>query len=294
MTQPSEPAPWGDFHEAQAPLASGAVPAAPQHDRDFDRDFDHDRDRDVEALVVPWTARQTWIGVGLTLGPWLLLALATLALAARTPSSAQLRSLSPLEDAVGGVLAFGVTSVLEATFLAAPLVFALRTRPAGSGAIEALRALGFRRFDWRVAALWVVIAAGLGFAASSLYDQVKGPLGLQTNTDTLAEQIKVMPLTTLGLLLAGALVAPLCEEVFFRGFLLPGAARSMPVWAAIIVSSALFGIAHADLGSLAPLIVIGLLLGVVRYKTRSLWPPIFLHTLNNAIALIALLPLLPR
>jgi membrane protease YdiL (CAAX protease family) len=123
---------------------------------------------------------------------------------------------------------------------------------------------------------------------------VKGPLGLQTNTDTLAEQIKVMPLTTLGLLLAGALVAPVCEEVFFRGYLLPGIARSMHVWAAIVVSSALFGIAHADLGSLAPLVVIGLLLGVVRYKTRSLWPSIFLHTLNNTAALIALLPLLPR
>jgi membrane protease YdiL (CAAX protease family) len=250
-------------------------------------------DSDDAALRVPWTARQTWIGVGITLGPWLVLALATLTLthgASNTPT----RALTPLEDAVGGVLAFGVTAALEATFLVAPLIFALRTRPAGSGVIEALRALGFRRFDWRVAALWVVIAGALGYAASALYDVIKVPLGLQTNTDVLAEQLKIAPLTTLGLLLAGALVAPVCEEVFFRGFLLPGIARSMAVWLAIIVSSLLFGVAHADLGTLAPLVVIGLLLGLVRYKTRSLWPSIFLHTLNNTAALLALLPLLPH
>jgi membrane protease YdiL (CAAX protease family) len=68
----------------------------------------------------------------------------------------------------------------------------------------------------------------------------------------------------------------------------------MPIWAAIVVSSLLFGVAHVDLGSFAPLVVIGLLLGVVRYKTRSLWPSIFLHTLNNVAALLALLPLIPH
>jgi membrane protease YdiL (CAAX protease family) len=252
------------------------------------------KDGDAAALVVPWTARQTWIGVALTLGPVLLLDVVALVLSARTPNSAQLRPLSPLQDAIGGVFAFGVTAILEATFLVAPLIFALRTRPAGSGVVEALRALGFRRFNLRVAALWVVIAGVLGYAASALYDVVKGPLGLQTNTDALAEQIKIAPLTTLGLLLAGALVAPICEEVFFRGFLLPGIARAMPIWAAIVVSSLLFGVAHADLGTLAPLVVIGLLFGVVRYKTRSLWPSIFLHTLNNTAALLALLPLIPH
>ena len=281
MSQPSEPAQWRDPYD-QPVLASSIAAVDPL------------KNDDDAALAVPWTARQTWIGVGITLGPWLLLALATLALSARTPSNTQLQPLSPLQDAIGGVLGFGVTAVLEATFLIAPLVFALRTRPAGSGIIEALRALGFRRFNWGVAALWVVIAAVVGYAASALYDVVKGPLGLQTNTDALAEQIKIAPLTTLGLLLAGALVAPVCEEVFFRGFLLPGIARAMPIWAAVIVSSLLFGVAHADLGSLAPLVVIGLLLGVVRWKTRSLWPAIFLHTLNNVAALLALLPLIPR
>jgi membrane protease YdiL (CAAX protease family) len=73
-----------------------------------------------------------------------------------------------------------------------------------------------------------------------------------------------------------------------------GIARSMPIWVAIVVSSLLFGVAHADLGSLAPLVAIGLLLGVVRWKTRSLWPSIFLHTLNNTAALLALLPLVAR
>jgi membrane protease YdiL (CAAX protease family) len=249
---------------------------------------------DDAALAVPWTPRQTWIGVGLTLGPWLFLALAATLATRGSASNTQLAPRSPLEDALGGVLAFGVTAILEATFLVAPLYFAVRARPAGATIADGLRALGFRRTDWRRAALWIAGSAALVYAASALYDVVKGPLGLQTNTDTLAEQIKIAPLTTLGLLIAGALVAPFCEEVFFRGFLLPGIARSMPIWIAVVVSSLLFGVAHADLGSLAPLIAIGLLLGVVRWKTRSLWPCILLHTLNNAAALLALLAFLPR
>src|SRR6478736_1387965 len=75
MTQPSEPAPWRDSYDPSAPVAPTTSAAGPV------------KDGDAAALAVPWTPRQTWIGVGVTLGPWLLLALATLALSSRTPSS---------------------------------------------------------------------------------------------------------------------------------------------------------------------------------------------------------------
>jgi sodium transport system permease protein len=62
----------------------------------------------------------------------------------------------------------------------------------------------------------------------------------------------------------------------------------MPVWAAVGVSAVVFGLAHADLGSFVPLVVIGLVLAVLRWRTGSLWPGILLHALNNGVAAVAI------
>jgi membrane protease YdiL (CAAX protease family) len=55
---------------------------------------------------------------------------------------------------------------------------------------------------------------------------------------------------------------------------------------AVIVSALLFAIAHALIGSFAPLLLIGLVLAVVRWRTGSLWPGMAVHFCNNALATI--------
>jgi membrane protease YdiL (CAAX protease family) len=55
------------------------------------------------------------------------------------------------------------------------------------------------------------------------------------------------------------------------------------MWA-VLISSALFAIAHTDPGSFLPLLVIGLGLGFLRYRTKSIWPGIMLHMLNNLLS----------
>jgi membrane protease YdiL (CAAX protease family) len=93
--------------------------------------------------------------------------------------------------------------------------------------------------------------------------------------------------------LAGAavfvcVVAPICEEFFFRGFLF-GAIRSLRgPWPAAIVTAVLFGLVHAGSASaqyLIPLGVFGFALAMVRWKTDSIYPGMALHSLNNALAL---------
>jgi membrane protease YdiL (CAAX protease family) len=61
----------------------------------------------------------------------------------------------------------------------------------------------------------------------------------------------------------------------------------MPLVWAIIFSALIFGVAHADPGSFAVLVIIGLALAFLRWRTYSIWPGMILHALNNAIAALA-------
>ena len=96
-----------------------------------------------------------------------------------------------------------------------------------------------------------------------------------------------------GPIIAGVLIialAPLSEEMFFRGFMYGGLRRTLPVWAAAAVSGGVFGLLHYtgpdSIGVVPQLAVLGVLLAWLYERTGSLWPPILLHTINNAIALV--------
>ncbi len=85
-------------------------------------------------------------------------------------------------------------------------------------------------------------------------------------------------------------VAPLSEEVLFRGLLLPGLATTMTPSRALLASSALFALFHVPshgVGALAPG-ALGLVFGWARLRTGSLAAPILLHAANNlAVTLLA-------
>ncbi len=81
------------------------------------------------------------------------------------------------------------------------------------------------------------------------------------------------------------LVTPLTEELFFRGFVLPGLAARLGVGRAIVASAVIFSVFHLDLGVLAPVFVAGLLLGWLYHRTGSLWPGVLVHGGQNALAL---------
>lgn len=87
-------------------------------------------------------------------------------------------------------------------------------------------------------------------------------------------------------------VAPVVEELVFRGVLLSGLASRMHVGWAILVSAVIFGCVHLpDFGfawyPVPALILLGLVLAWLRVRTRSLWPSITLHATNNLVAAIA-------
>lgn len=83
---------------------------------------------------------------------------------------------------------------------------------------------------------------------------------------------------------------PVMEEVFFRGFALAGLRRRFGGVSALVISSAIFAAFHTSVGALVPTFVLGAALGWVYLKTGSLWPSIFVHGLQNAIATVLALP----
>ncbi len=80
---------------------------------------------------------------------------------------------------------------------------------------------------------------------------------------------------------AAIVVAPIAEEILFRGFILQRWATKWNLPAGLIVSSALFGAMHPNPVGLT---MFGLLMGMLYLKTRSLLVPIACHALNNAVA----------
>jgi membrane protease YdiL (CAAX protease family) len=114
-------------------------------------------------------------------------------------------------------------------------------------------------------------------------------LSLETNAQALTQEAHTMPFTVVGALLGAVIIAPFCEEIFFRGFLFAGLLRGMSLVPAVVVATALFTLAHADIGSAVPLFAIGLMLAVIRWRTGSVWPGMALHILNNSLAAVAVI-----
>ena len=84
-----------------------------------------------------------------------------------------------------------------------------------------------------------------------------------------------------------ALVAPLVEEMAFRGVTLFVAGKRWGMWPAIIISASVYAAYHFSLWLFAPTFVLGVALGWIAWTRRSLWPAIALHVLYNASAVTA-------
>jgi len=234
----------------------------------------------------PWTIQQTFTGILFTLVPWIALALG---LSLISPKPTRTSTLSPQVDLTNAIIVFIFSALIEGAFLIAPFYFASRAfRSTVHRTRSTFETLGFRSFNVGSALFWIVLLFFAVLITNALYQAIINTLHLplQTNDQVILEQAKNAPLTTYATLIAGVVVAPFCEEIFFRGFVFPGLLRGMSLGWAIVLSSLIFAVAHADPGSFAVLFVIGLALAFLRWHTRSIWPGMLLHLLNNGIGVL--------
>ena len=153
---------------------------------------------------------------------------------------------------------------------------------------EPLRALGFVKTvglgPYALAAgMWIIGLSALMFWVQILIwldiDLLLPPDTAEKALDEAGGSI-VITLVLVGLL------GPIAEEIFFRGFVLPGLINRLGVGRALVISSLVFGLFHIDPGAIVPTFALGLALGWVYLKTRSIWPAIFAHGLHNTVAVL--------
>jgi len=88
---------------------------------------------------------------------------------------------------------------------------------------------------------------------------------------------------------ASCIVAPLAEEVIYRGIIYRALKKRFSLSAAIIFSSLIFALFHGEVAGLPSIFFLGVLLAFLFEKYNNLWPSIGLHFFNNFFSNLALL-----
>lgn len=146
--------------------------------------------------------------------------------------------------------------------------------------------LGFRSFNWAFGCSAVAFLLMGSFAVNAAWAGLLSMFDLQVQPDILPVFGGGLAGLTVAWLAAG-LVAPLVEETFFRGFLLPALLQRYRFWASAVIDSLVFAFIHFTPTAVVPLFVLGILLCILYRITNSLWPTIILHATMNTLAVFA-------
>lgn len=98
------------------------------------------------------------------------------------------------------------------------------------------------------------------------------------------EELAVSPII---LVLSVAVVAPIYEEIIFRGILLKGMAKKINPIGALIISALFFALVHMNIPQGINAFLLGMVIGAIYLKTKSIYLSIFAHFINNLMAITA-------
>ena len=150
---------------------------------------------------------------------------------------------------------------------------------------RSLSQLGIRPLD---KFSWVVVAVLLAtmLLIQIIYQAILGAFHQQNHVQAGFEHFRVAsPTAAILVLLTGALIAPIAEELFFRGLIFNALASRMPILVAAVISGVLFGLGHGDLVLFPALTLFGTLQAIFYRISGNLVVPIIVHAANNAIFL---------
>ena len=173
---------------------------------------------------------------------------------------------------------FGSSIVFYSTILLISLLY-LKLR----GYSFSLRVLGFRRTRFWKAVLWTALIFVLDIAGTiawvSLVKSEPPPVKTEYGVTVLGVTLAVLGI---------AVMAPVVEELFFRGIIFQGFSNRFRFLAAAPMSAVVFALFHIDPRVYGRIFISGVLFAFLFYRTRSLWPSIGCHVIGNTIAVIAL------
>lgn len=130
-------------------------------------------------------------------------------------------------------------------------------------------------------AVAIVAAIFTGFSADQLQD-----VGFKALTDRTGY---ILAFTTL------IVIAPIAEEMLFRGYLYGKLRGQVPIWVAMIVTSIVFGAVHGQWNVAIDTFVLSMVMCGLREITGSIWAGILLHMIKNTVAfyLLFINPIIP-
>ena len=89
-----------------------------------------------------------------------------------------------------------------------------------------------------------------------------------------------------GTFMIAVIAAPVVEEILFRGIVLRSMRKFSPAWAAILMSSVLFGVYHLNIVQAVYATLMGIAAGILYEKKRNLLFPLLVHFANNLITML--------
>jgi membrane protease YdiL (CAAX protease family) len=165
-------------------------------------------------------------------------------------------------------------TILGAFFVIGFLAVVVAVAPLGRAAFPAL---GLRPANWKYLVLGPLATLALSVAVSQLGIEPQG----------MKQVIELVPKRIVPSLLLLAVLAPIVEELVFRGLIYGWIAGRWNPMAGFIVSSLAFAAAHFEPAHIVLVLPLGLLFGWMRMRTDSLLPSLVSHILNNGFALLA-------
>ena len=153
-----------------------------------------------------------------------------------------------------------------------------------------------RQMGWRMRAIDIPVGAGIGLvmqfvAVPLLYWPIFRAFG-DLDVEEPARELTSLaetPMEVVGLVVMTVVMAPVTEEVFFRG-LLQGALRDrIGRVLAVAIASVAFGITHFQLVQLPALVLVGVVNGLLVLRTGRLGPALWSHAGFNAVTMAVLL-----
>jgi membrane protease YdiL (CAAX protease family) len=178
--------------------------------------------------------------------------------------------------AAGYLRGLGLLAILAAFYGIGLCSVAAAVTPLGRFAPAAL---GLRGTSWRPVAFGALGTLALSFAVSQV--------GIEPEGVKQAIEVARQPGELLKSLAVLALLAPLVEELIFRGLFYGWVAGRWGTTAAWIASSLAFAVAHYEPAHIVLVLPLGFLFGWLRRRTNSILPSLASHIVNNGFAVIA-------
>ncbi len=179
-------------------------------------------------------------------------------------------------DELGAIL---LAPLLFAMLLGLPFrdAFLLRSTHWGHYVVAVATAIPLQLFGGALQEIILELMPG-GDAWRELLEDALGPLLRGNSTADL-----------LLLMLGAVVLAAVCEEILFRGFMMQLLARGGRWWSAIFISALLFAVFHLDFIGLLPRTLLGVYFGILVWRSGSIFPAMLAHGANNLLA-FALVP----